>query len=309
MPVLSKYPDATIIITDDDINRSNDWLQTFIDDHKKYPNDVIVGYSAWKLGNDFKQTTASKTRAKDFSFYCVTEPEKILYTERPANGLGGVLYPRHTFTDPRFFDEKLFIKLSPYSDESWQYCFNVIEDKTLRMTSKIVEWSKKAIKGTEKSALSKHNTQQEYTRLYKVLFKEFPEYKEKMIERLQLEEGKVLNENKNVEQKKNDVHKNNIVENIEVKNISKPFVACELTGRLGNNLFQIAAARYFGQTHDMDVKFYFSDKDIHKRDLEYFRASGINNVLKEPVTLISKEEIFNGTDFIDAKEKSSIIYT
>ena len=46
MPTLKKYPDATVIITDDDEERPDWWLQMFIDDHKKYPNDVIVGESA-----------------------------------------------------------------------------------------------------------------------------------------------------------------------------------------------------------------------------------------------------------------------
>ena len=300
MPTLNKYPDATVLITDDDVKRTDDWLQTFVDDHKKYPKDVIVGYSAWKLGNNFKQTTASNVRTSGFSFRCVTEPEKILHTERPANGLGGVLYPSHTFTDPRFFDEELFMKLSPYSDESWQYCFNVIEDRTLRMTSKIVEWSKYIIKGTEKTALAKHNTQYEYTRLYNLFFKEFPEYKEKMTIRLQLEEGKVPED---------IIQKNKKAEPVKNKIADKPFVACQLTGRLGNNLFQIATARYFVQTHNMDVKFYFSDKNCHKKDLEYFKKSDINSILKEPVTIISNKDIFNGTKFIDASEQSSIVYS
>ena len=37
MPVLKKYPNATVIITDDDVERPDWWLQMFIDDHKKYP--------------------------------------------------------------------------------------------------------------------------------------------------------------------------------------------------------------------------------------------------------------------------------
>lgn len=132
----------------------------FIDDHSLFPNDVIVGMSAWRLQRNFVQTTATDTKTKNFNLKCVDKPHKILYTERPANGLGGVLYPKHTFKDPRFFDEELFMKLSPYSDESWHYCFNVIEGKTLRMCSKPVDWldSKYTIKECLGTALSIHNT-------------------------------------------------------------------------------------------------------------------------------------------------------
>lgn len=184
MPVLKKYPNAVIIITDDDVNRPDWWLQMFIDDHKKYPYDVIVGESAWRLGSDLKQTSANNTTPKGFIFKCVNESNKILLTERPANGLGGVLYPVNTFTDERFFNEELFMKLSPYSDESWQYCFNVIENRTLRMCSKPIEWAKHNIQNSQKTALGKRNDANEYTKLYNLLFDEFPEYKEKMLKRL-----------------------------------------------------------------------------------------------------------------------------
>ena len=185
VPTLKKYPDAIIIITDDDVTRPDWWLQMFIDDHKKHLNDVIVGETAWRLNTDLKQTTANNKVPKDFNFHCINTPEKILLTERPANGLGGVLYPKHTFNDSRFFDEELFMKLTPNSDESWQYCFNVIEGRTLRMCSRPVEWSKYIIKGSEKTALSKKNNAVEYTRLYNLFFEEFPEYKEKMLKRIE----------------------------------------------------------------------------------------------------------------------------
>ena len=66
-------------------------------------------------------------------------PNIIFQTSRPANGFGGVLYPKHSFSDKRFFNEELFMNLSPTSDESWQYTFNVIENKILRQTSIIID--------------------------------------------------------------------------------------------------------------------------------------------------------------------------
>jgi len=239
MPVLKKYPDATIIITDDDVKRPDWWLQMFIDDHNKYPEDVIVGESAWKLGADLKQTTANNIIPKGFTYHCVDEAHKILLTERPANGLGGVLYPKHSFNDKRFFDEELFMKLTPNSDESWQYCFNVIEDRTLRMCGRPTEWAKYGIKNSQKTALGKKNNANEYTRLYNLFFDEFPEYKIKMQERLK-EYSKPIKEAKH-EQKKQEY----------------PTVICQLGGRLGNILFEIATARYYAIQHNMPIKYYF----------------------------------------------------
>lgn len=238
MPVLKKYPNATVIITDDDVKRPEWWLQMFIDDHKKYPHDVIVGESAWRLDKTLIQTTANKIIPKGFTFHCIDEAHKILLTERPANGLGGVLYPKHAFNDERFFDEELFMRLTPNSDESWQYCFNVIEERTLRMCGRPVEWSKYSIKGSQRTALSKKNNAVEYTRLYKLFFSEFPEYKEKMLRRL------------------NEYDKlNKLI--VEKKKEETPTVICQLGGRLGNILFEIASASYYAKQHNMPIRYYF----------------------------------------------------
>ena len=347
-PTLQKYPDATIIITDDDVIRPSWWLQMFVDDHSLFPDDVIVGMSAWRLQRNFKQTTATDFSVNDFKLKCVNQPHKILYTERPANGLGGVLYPKHTFKDSRFFDEELFMNLSPYSDESWQYCFNVIEGKTLRMCSKPIDWlnEKYAIKECSGTALCIHNTQNEYTRLYNLLMDEFPEYKTNMIERFDLydniktpaeqkeQKQQSVEKSESKSQSQNNIKqicsedssiyvinsKNNAINNVisdinidtkkitEIKKDVKPCVVCQLTGRLGNIIFKIAAARYYAKQHDMPVKFYYL-KDL-KTDIEYFENCSLNKILKEPVTLTSKYDAFsNSFPILEAKEEGSIIYT
>jgi len=200
----------------------------FIDDHRKYPQDVIVGESAWRLDKQLYQTSAVYKVPNGFVYRCVSEPNKVLLTERPANGLGGVLYPKNTFTDKRFFDEELFMRLTPNSDESWQYCFNVIEHRTLRMCGRPTEWAKYGIKGSQKTTLSKKNDAKEYTRLYHLFFDEFPEYKEEMLKRIEEYE------------KPNKA----IVITKEEKQES-PSVICQLSGRLGNILFKMTTANYY----------------------------------------------------------------
>lgn len=129
MPTIAKYPDDDILVIDDDVYRPEGWLQTFIDDHWQHPNDVITGLIHFYLKNDkFVSFPNYKIGCQDYG--------NIIPYGRPANGHGGTLYPAHTFSDPRFFDENLFMKLTPTSDESWQFYFNIIEHKPIRLISK-----------------------------------------------------------------------------------------------------------------------------------------------------------------------------
>lgn len=183
MPVLKKYPDNPILVIDDDVLRETNWLEIFMSDHEKYPNDIIAGTFSYHLDKnlvlqrmtDFKQKNAGGKN---------NVPGLIFNFARPANGCGGTLYPAHTFTDKRFFDEELMMRLSPTSDESWQYCFNIIKDMTMRQTSVVTDESESVVPGSQKldTCLYKVN-KTKYPEIFKLFFKEFPEFKEKLIER------------------------------------------------------------------------------------------------------------------------------
>lgn len=141
IPTLLKYPDSDILVIDDDVIRPQGWLKCFIEDHKKYPTDVITGMVAQYLEND-------KFKMYPNRAFGNTNYGTIIVNGRPANGRGGTLYPAHTFTDPRFFDEDLFMKLTPNSDESWQFYFNRKDKKNIRLISKQFDVSN-FVKGTQ----------------------------------------------------------------------------------------------------------------------------------------------------------------
>ena len=109
IPTLLKYPNNPILIIDDDQYRTPNWLKTFIDYHRKYPTEVLTGITHFIL--------------QDGIFYRRTLMPGKYDNARPANGRGGTLYPPGIFTDKEFFDESLYMKLSPTSDESWQFYF------------------------------------------------------------------------------------------------------------------------------------------------------------------------------------------
>lgn len=111
MPTLAKYPNDSILIIDDDQLRPDGWLKTFVEDHKKWPNDVLAGRIRQRENN-------GKFVWQDI---LPTERGTIIKYGRSQNGRGGTLYPPKIFTDPEFFDETLYMTYSPTSDESWQY--------------------------------------------------------------------------------------------------------------------------------------------------------------------------------------------
>ncbi|MBQ3415268.1 MAG: hypothetical protein IJH39_08010, partial [Clostridia bacterium] len=182
IPTLKQYPNNPILVCDDDIYRPNGWIRMFLEDHEKYPNDIIFGTSSWYFGNDYKLKRFKQFKCEK-SGSINNLPEQIFKTAKPANGLGGCLYPANTFTDKRFFDENLFMKLSPTSDESWQYCFNIMDNKTFRQTSKIIDYSKYFLDGTQEIPSSLHKINN-YTEINDKLFKEFPKFKTMLNKRM-----------------------------------------------------------------------------------------------------------------------------
>lgn len=182
IPTLKQYPNNPILVCDDDIYRPNGWIRMFLEDHEKYPNDIIFGTSSWYFGNDYKLKRFKQFKCEK-SGSINNLSEQIFKTAKPANGLGGCLYPANTFTDKRFFDENLFMKLSPTSDESWQYCFNIMDNKTFRQTSKIIDYSKYFLDGTQEIPSSLHKINN-YTEINDKLFKEFPKFKTMLNKRM-----------------------------------------------------------------------------------------------------------------------------
>ena len=174
MPTLAKYPNNPILIIDDDVYRTSEWLNAFIETNKKYPNDIIVG-AFWKKfrlqnGNIIEQTCIYDT-------YRTTKyANKIMVGYKPANGTGGTLYPPGTFTDKRFFDKELYMKLSPSSDETWQFCFNIIEGRTFRQLP--IAHNEKFIDDSQRYAMNRDSKR--YIKIYNNLFKMFPEFKENL---------------------------------------------------------------------------------------------------------------------------------
>ena len=183
MPILQNYPENDILIVDDDIIRTNKFIEIFQKEHYLHPTDIICGTFMYYFDKELEMKRLNGYKGeKSREFNAV--PNIIFQTARPANGVGGVLYPKHTFSDPRFFDENLYMNLSPTSDESWQYAFNIIENKILRQTSIIIDNSVNTVENSQEINTSLYKVNKnKYSLINKNLINFFPEYKIKSLER------------------------------------------------------------------------------------------------------------------------------
>lgn len=169
MPTLEKYPNNPILVVDDDNAQCKGWLQTFICDHEQHPNDIIYGQS---LSHVELQCDKIVEVREPFSF---ENAGKVTINMKPANGAAGTLYPANTFTDQRFFDRELFMRLSPTSDETWQWAFAKIAGKTFRQLS--TNNMPFMLSFDPDSALWNIN-KDKYTDIHNAIAKEIPEYLE-----------------------------------------------------------------------------------------------------------------------------------
>lgn len=167
MPTLEKYPNNPILVVDDDNAQCKGWLQAFIRDHEQHPNDIIYGQSLSRV--ELQGDKIVEVR-EPFSF---ENAGKVTINMKPANGASGTLYPAHTFTDTRFFDRELFMRLSPTSDETWQWAFAKIAGKTFRQLS--TNNMPFMLSFDPDSALW-HINKDKYTDIHNAIAAEIPEY-------------------------------------------------------------------------------------------------------------------------------------
>ena len=139
---MKEYQNNPILLINDNIIFPDGWLEMFINDHNKYPNDTISASIQYFFGynltiNEFPEGYKGQ---KFGTFNHVTN---MIFNFALINtNLGGTLYPQNYFKDNKFFDSDLFLKLTNDSDEFWQSCFIMIENKTLRQSSKIYDYTK-----------------------------------------------------------------------------------------------------------------------------------------------------------------------
>ena len=169
LPVIKQYPDNPVLVTDDDIIRDRRWVETFYNDHIIYPDDVIVGAVFDTLNSRLNYIDRRKS---GHNIRQPMTPGMIFNFSKYQAGIGGALFPPHTFTDPRFFDEKMIIHTC-YKDASlWYWTFNILEGKQIRLSSMI--FSINLIKETQEETLYSRNDN-EYNEYFNNIKNSLPE--------------------------------------------------------------------------------------------------------------------------------------
>lgn len=170
MPTMRKYPDNAIIVIDDDTCQVEGWLRTFIEDHAKYPNDIIFGQSTSVVHIGLDGAICEARNGK-----CYEIPGTIAYTQKPASGAAGTLFPPHVFTREEFYDEDLMMELSPTCDETWQWAFALMEGRTIRALSRC---NLPMVNPCNQECSLIHTNRITINKIHAAIAKRFPEYKE-----------------------------------------------------------------------------------------------------------------------------------
>ena len=174
--VIKDYPNNPILLIGDNIIFPYGWLEMFINDHKKYPNDAISGAIQFYFGKniEIKEFIEGFKGEKYGKFNQVPD---MIFNFAIISDLGGILYPRNYFLNKTFYDSKLFRKIAKNSNEFWESCFIMIENKILRQSSKIYDYTKYIINNNNN--VNKALLYEEIKSLFLINFPEFKKIIEK----------------------------------------------------------------------------------------------------------------------------------
>jgi len=178
----NKYKNNSILIINNACTLPEGWLEMFFKDHIKYPNDAIAASIQYFFGNNTKVTEFSDGfRGSKFGlFNHVTE---LIFNFALINiDLGGILYPKNFFQNSTFYNNELYLKSSNNSEDFWQSAFIIIEDKNLRQSSKIFDYTKYLIndKSIKEIYMKKKAS---FAEIKSYFVKYFPEFNELIIKR------------------------------------------------------------------------------------------------------------------------------
>ena len=125
IPTLKKYPNKIIITTDDDNMYHKDMVEKLYKSFLKHPKDIHA-HRITKItyeSGEFKVIPGGIYYYKNSSFL------------NKLTGVGGVLYPPRCFYKD-IYNEKLFMKLAPTSDDLWFWIQGILNNIRVRVVEK-----------------------------------------------------------------------------------------------------------------------------------------------------------------------------
>lgn len=181
IPALKEYPNDLIITADDDIYYPQDWIETLYLQHKKHPDNIITHRA--------KKITLNNGEINSYNKWHIIESmQKASYTNFFTTGGGTLFVP--SFLDNTVFDEKLFKKLTPYSDDIWFWAMAVLNKTKIEVPPD--NMYRLIYTKPERDVLNNKDTlwysnEKENDRQLANIFNEFPEIKERIYDCLKNE--------------------------------------------------------------------------------------------------------------------------
>ena len=144
-----QWPDNPILLINDNLIFPEGWLEMYINAHKKYPNDIIASSIQYFIGQKLEIKIFSEGyKGKYFGTF--NHISDLVFNFAFVNiELGGALFPPKTFRNNIFYDLNLFSLISPNSIDFWISCFIMIENRVLRQSLKIFDFSNYIINKNE----------------------------------------------------------------------------------------------------------------------------------------------------------------
>ena len=130
-----------ILIINENSIFPEDWLKMYIEDHMKYPNDIISGSVQYIIGPNLEIKSLSEGYNGKY-FGTFNHITNLIFNFAFVNTqLGGTLFPPNAFKNKLFYNLELFSMISESSNDFWLSCFIMMENKILRQSSKIYDYT------------------------------------------------------------------------------------------------------------------------------------------------------------------------
>lgn len=126
IPTLRKYPNSTIITVDDDMIYSKDTIQTLVEEHLKYPREIICTEARKPI---IKNGIPQNYNEWDDNQLVPFEDGFSSLLLFPV-GVGGVLYPVNSLHND-VTNMELFMKFCPFADDIW-FWFCGLRNNTIK---------------------------------------------------------------------------------------------------------------------------------------------------------------------------------
>jgi hypothetical protein len=146
IPALSSFPDAFILIADDDVYYEGDWAQGLVASYTDF-NIIPCHRGHWIILDDTGKPQPYFNWTQDVS---TTNPSKYIM----ATGVGGVLYPPNCFLG-EVTHASLFMDICPNGDDIWLYWMARLGGSTFKVTGKkrsLIPWD-----GSQETGLYNEN--------------------------------------------------------------------------------------------------------------------------------------------------------